>query len=104
VNPPESQDPSTAAVLGQKYAFATASLLVGIASFVQLLGMERAILAILFGWLALRRSPGPPLVARRTWAKVGIALGVAMAVLVPLFLGIYWDRVRELIEALESLQ
>jgi hypothetical protein len=43
-------------ILGQKYAFATASLILGISSFVSLLGLEKAILAIVFGWLALRRD------------------------------------------------
>jgi hypothetical protein len=104
MNLPENAESGAASVLGQKYAFATASLLVGIASFIQLLGLERAILAILFGWLALRRSPGPALGPRRTWARIGIALGIAMLVLVPVFLTLYFDRVREFIEALERLQ
>ena len=97
-------EPSPGAVLGQKYAYATASLLVGIASFVQLLGLERAILAVVFGWLALKKSPAPQLTERRTWAKVGIVLGIAMIVIVPTFLVIYSDRVKDLIEALEALQ
>ena len=37
-------------ILGQKYAFATASLILGIVSFVNLLGLEKPILAIVFGW------------------------------------------------------
>jgi hypothetical protein len=61
--------------LGQKYAFALASLLLGIASFVHVLGIEKAILAIVFGVLAMR----PP-VARlhKHWAKTGIVLGGVM--------------------------
>jgi len=68
-------DINQSAVLGQKYAFATASLLLGIVSFIALLGMEKAILAIIFGWLALRSSPPPSLNLHRHWGKVGIGLG-----------------------------
>ena len=44
------------AVLGQKYAFATAALLLGIISFISMLGVEKAVLAIVFGWLAMSRT------------------------------------------------
>ena len=46
------------AVLGQKYAFATASLLLGIASFISLLGVEKGILAIVFGSIAFGMASG----------------------------------------------
>ena len=42
------------AALGQKYAYATVSLVLGAASFVNLLGIEKGILAIAFGMLALK--------------------------------------------------
>jgi len=70
------------AVLGQKYAFATAALVLGIASFISLLGMEKAVLAIAFGLLALKAAPAPELARRRGWAKGGIVLGVLHVVLV----------------------
>ena len=59
-------------ILGQKYAFATASLILGICSFVNLLGLEKPILAIIFGWLALRATPAPLLTQHRVWAKAGV--------------------------------
>ena len=37
-------------VLGQKYAYATVSLLLGIFCFINLAGMEKAILAMVFGY------------------------------------------------------
>ena len=63
-------------VLGQKYAFATVSLVLGISCFINLLGLEKAILAIVFGWLALRTTPAPILKEHRVWAKVGVIFGI----------------------------
>jgi hypothetical protein len=70
------------AVLGQEYAFATAALVLGIASFISLLGMEKAVLAIAFGLLALKAAPAPGLTRRRGWAKGGIVLGLLHLILV----------------------
>lgn len=90
-------------ILGQKYAFATASLIMGIACFVSLLGMEKAILAIVFAWLALRKQPEPALTEHRTWAKAGLVLGILPLVLVPVLLILNFDKVQHLIEALSKL-
>ena len=90
-------------VLGQKYAFATASLIMGIACFVSLLGMEKAILAIVFAWLALRQHPEPALTEHRTWAKAGLVLGILPLVLVPILLIVNFDKVQHLIEVLSKL-
>jgi hypothetical protein len=90
-------------VLGQKYAFATVSLVLGIACFVNLLGLEKAILAIIFGWLALRRTPEPLLVEHRTWAKAGIVLGILPLVILPILIIFYFDRLVEIIELLSKL-
>jgi len=91
-------------VLGQKYAYATAALLVGVAGYIQLLGIERALLAIVFAWLALRATPEPRLDSRRLWAKVGLVLGVIMLVLVPTIVIFKFETFKELILALENLQ
>jgi hypothetical protein len=91
-------------VLGQKYAYATAALLVGIAAYIQLLGIERAILAIVFAWLALRSNPKPRLADRRLWAKAGLVLGVVMLVVVPTVLILKFEFFQELVAALEKLQ
>jgi hypothetical protein len=94
-----------AAVLGQKYAYATASLTVGLLCFVNVAGLEKAVLAIVFGILALGRRPAPVLVERRAWAKTGIALGTALLVLVPtlIYFVIGIDGLRQVIEALARL-
>lgn len=91
-------------IVGQKYAYATASLLLGIICYIQLLGMERAILAIIFAIIALRSVPQPRLERRRLWAIAGLILGIITMVLVPLIIIFKFDQVKELIRALQSLQ
>src|SRR5688572_21570338 len=90
-------------ILGQKYAFATASLILGICSFVNLLGLEKPILAIIFGFLALRTKPDPLLVEHRVWAKAGVALGAIILIVVPTAIILNLHRLRELIEILSKL-
>ena len=94
-----------AAVLGQKYAYATASLILGLLCFVNLAGLEKAVVAIVFGVLALGSQPTPALVQRRAWAKTGIALGAGMIVLVPalIYFVIGIDGLRQVVEALARL-
>ena len=90
-------------VLGQKYAFATVSLVLGISCFVNLLGLEKAILAIAFGWLALRAEPAPVLQEHRVWAKVGVAFGILPLIILPVVLILNYDHLRELIECLSKM-
>jgi hypothetical protein len=96
---------SEAAVLGQKYAYATTSLILGLLCFVNLAGLEKAAMAIVFGVLALRRWPAPALVQRRAWARAGVAMGAAVIVLVPalIYFVIGTDGLRQIIEALARL-
>lgn len=90
-------------ILGQKYAFATASLLLGIFSFVNLLGFEKPILAIIFGYLALRAKPEPQLTQHRAWAKTGVTLGTIILIVVPTIIILNLDRLREFIDILSKL-
>jgi hypothetical protein len=90
-------------ILGQKYAFATVSLILGIFSFVNLLGLEKPILAIIFGWLALRTKPAPQLTEHRVWAKAGVVLGSIILIVVPTLIILNLDRLREFIEVLSKL-
>jgi len=96
------RETNQSAVLGQKYAFATASLVLGTTCFFSIFGLEKAILAIVFGWLALRGQPAPLLRERRGWAKAGIIMGSLILVAVPALLIIFFDRIRELIDVLEK--
>ena len=97
----ESHDLSR--VIGQKCAYATASLLLGFATFVNLLSLEKAALAIAFGVLALRRDPAPRLEARRGWALTGTILGSVALLAVPLFLALFHERVAELLAVLRKM-
>ena len=90
-------------ILGQKYAFATASLILGIVSFVNLLGLEKPILAIIFGWLALRTQPAPQLTQHRVWAKAGVTLGTIVLIVVPTLIILNFHRLQEFIEILSKL-
>ena len=99
----EQQDRANV-VLGQKYAYATAALMLGIASFVNLLGMEKAILAIIFARLALRSDPPPALKNRREWGQTGLVLGVLQVVLISVLIIIFRDELREVLHLLLRLQ
>jgi hypothetical protein len=90
-------------IVGQKYAFATASLILGIFSFVNLLGLEKPILAIIFGWLALRATPEPQLTQHRVWAKTGVVLGTIVLIVVPTLIILNFHRLQEFIEILSKL-
>src|SRR5688572_2150948 len=90
-------------ILGQKYAFATASLILGILSFVNLLGLEKPILAIVFGWLALRATPAPLLKEHRVWAKTGVVLGTIVLIVVPTLIILNFHRLQEFVDILSKL-
>ena len=98
-----NQETTSFAVLGQKYAYATASLIMGIVCFVNFAGLEKALLAIVFAWLALKREPGPQLTERRRWAKIGGAMGLFMLIFIPTLVLLNLDRLRVVIEALQKL-
>jgi hypothetical protein len=98
------QETQTGVVLGQRYAYATVSLVLGITCYVHILGMEKAILAIIFGILALKPNPAPPLQDRRAWAKTGIVLAAIMLIAVPTTLLLFWGRIELLVDALKKLQ
>lgn len=90
-------------ILGQKYAFATASLILGICSYVNLLGLEKPILAIVFGWLALRTKPEPLLNEHRVWAKAGVVLGTIVLIVLPTLIILNFNQLREFIQILSKL-
>ncbi len=90
-------------ILGQKYAYATASLILGISCFTNLLGLEKAILAIVFARLALRSKPEPALKEHRVWAKTGFILGILPLIILPLLILLNLDQIRELIDMLSKL-
>ncbi len=99
----DTTTPRAQGALSQKYAYATVSLVLGIMSFVNLLGIEKGLLAIVFGALALSGAPGPALAERRVWGKLGVALGAIQIVLVIAVVALNFDRLLEVIRMLERL-
>jgi hypothetical protein len=96
-------DTTRSLILGQKYAFATASLLLGLFCFVNLLGLEKPILALVFGWLALRTQPEPKLIEHRAWAWTGVVLATIILIVIPVIIILNFDRLREMVEVLSKL-
>jgi hypothetical protein len=99
----EQQDRANV-ILGQKYAYATVALLLGVASFVNLLGFEKAILAIIFGRLALKSDPPPALKNRREWGQAGLVLGVLQVVVISALVIIFRHELLGALDALRRLQ
>ena len=91
-------------VLGQKYAYATVALVLGITCFVNLLGFEKAILAIIFGRLALKSEPPPLLKQRREWAQAGLVLGILQVVVISVLMFIFRHELRGAFDLLLRLQ
>ena len=97
------QESQSHIVLGQKYAYATISLILGLACFINLAGLEKALLAVIFGWMALKSTPAPELKTRRVWAKTGVVLGALVLIVVPTIIILNLDRLRVIVEALMKL-
>ncbi len=97
------QPPDSAFVLGQRYTLATLALALALLSFLNLAGLEKAVLAIVLGLKALGATPGPPLEQRRGWARLGIGLAAAHVVLLATVILLYRDRLPKLFEALRAL-
>src|SRR5262245_56700815 len=100
----DEQRDRASVVLGQKYAYATIALILGIASFVNLLGMDKAILAIIFGRLALKSEPAPALKDHRGWGQAGLVLGVLQVVAILVFVFLFRHELFAAFEGLKRLQ
>ena len=96
------QSPDSAYVLGQRYTLATLAFTLALLSFLNLAGLEKATLAMVLGFRALSATPGPPLEQRRNWARLGIGLAAAHAVLLATVIFLYIDRLPKLLEALRA--
>lgn len=85
---------------GRAEGFAISALALGALSFIQLLGTEKALLAIVLAILALRAAPSPH---SRTHSRIAIGLGVLYLVITLTALILFRDRFAELIRLLQSL-
>jgi hypothetical protein len=93
----------SAFVLGQRYNLATLALVVALLSFLNLAGLEKAILAIVIGLKALRPAPPPALEQRRSWARLAVGLAIAHAVLVITIILLNLHRLPQLIDAFRAM-
>ncbi len=89
-------------VLGQRRAFATLALVIAALSFVNLAGLEKAVLAIVLGVRALSLAPAPALDERRGWAATAAMLGGVHIVLLVTIVLLNLDRLPELVEAVRA--
>ena len=90
-------------ISGQRYAFATLAMIVALLSFINLAGMEKAILAIVLGYKALTLAPAPALERRRGWAKAAAVLGSVHIVLVVGVILLNLDRLARVVEVLKAM-
>jgi hypothetical protein len=93
----------SAFVLGQRYTLATLALGLALLSFLNLAGLEKAILAMVLGWKALRSDPEPALEQRRSWARMGIGFAAAHVVVLVTVILLNLHRIPELLNALRAL-
>jgi energy-converting hydrogenase Eha subunit A len=76
---------------------------VGLLSFVNFLGFEKSILAVVLGLKALSREPVPILGARRSWATSAVVLGTLQVALVVTVILLNLDRIPRLIQMFRAL-
>ena len=90
-------------VLGQRYTLATLAVGLALLSFLNLAGLEKAILAIVLGLKALKTTPQPALERRRSWARFGIGLAVVHILVLASIILFNLDRLPKLLEALRAI-
>ena len=82
---------------------ATVALVIALLSFLNLAGLEKAVVAIVLAVRALRPGPGPQLEQRRGWARLALGLAIAHVVLLTTVILLNLHRIPKLIEALKAL-
>ena len=85
---------------GRSEGMATAAVAIGALAFLNLLGAEKGILAVVLGVLALRNAP--PRASQRR-ARVAIGLGAVQIATVVAVLVLFHDKLRQLIDLLRTL-
>ncbi len=86
---------------GRRTGFGIAALALGCVSFLSLLGLEKAVLAIVLGGLAMRGAPQGNL--SRRLGTAGIVLGIAFIMTAVVVLLVFHDKLMILIQALKDL-
>lgn len=95
-----SRAEQSARLQGRKEGLAVAALALGLMSFLNLLGAEKAILALALGFAALTGATDAGV---RKRAITAIALGVVYIITIFVVLMVFGSRFAELVEALQTL-
>jgi len=82
--------------------FAIASLVIGIISFISLGGMEKAIVAIIFGVLALKRMQRSGEARGKRLAEAGIMLGIFSIIATIFFIVKFLPQIEQKVRELQS--
>jgi len=85
----------------KKSKFAVVSLVLGVFSFIHLFGLEKAALAIIFGFVALNEISKEPELKGKGFAWIGIVLGTIAAVLTVTLVSIKFPEFKELLEKIK---
>jgi hypothetical protein len=86
---------------GRRVGLATGALALSVTAFINLLGMEKSILAGILALLALRGSAALAEVIRK--ARVALAIAVVHIITVVAVLAVFHDKLLELLHLLEKL-
>jgi hypothetical protein len=89
---------------GKKSEFAIASLIMGIVSFIQIINLEKAIVAIVFGVLALRSIAREPGTKGKKLAVAGMILGIIGVTLTSVMTVKYWPQMMEMGQRLKGMK
>ncbi len=84
-----------------KSKLAIASFILGIVSFIQLLGLEKALLAIIFGAVALRELSEVQELKGKNYAYAGIIFGSLYILILGIITIVKWPQIFELISKLK---
>jgi hypothetical protein len=85
---------------GYRAGLATAAVAVSLVSFVNLLGMEKSLLAIVLSFLAMG---GTVFALARRRARIAIGLGLVQIASMATILIVYHDKLLELLHLLQKL-
>jgi len=98
----ETQDQATVVYsTGRQVGFGVAAVMLGCVSFLSLLGVEKALLAIILGGLAMRGAAQGSL--SRRLGIISISLGVLFLITLLVILVLFHDKLMMLIRLLEDL-
>jgi hypothetical protein len=99
--PPDLVAPVDAAYReGRMAGFAAGALIIAALSYINLLSLEKSLLAITLAWIALSHAAAG---RTRTVAWVAIGIGIVHVVLVATVLILYHDKLVKLVQWLVSL-